>query len=424
MITPELLKVMITDAREEPLPTQYVDRSAEEKLKKLAINKEIIVLTGVRRCGKSVLMQQVRQQQAESDYYFNFEDERLATFTVNDFQLLQETFVELFGVQKTYYFDEIQNIEGWELFVRRLYNQGNKIYITGSNATLFSEELGTHLTGRYISLAIYPFSFAEFAKHQALDFIHNPALSTTQIGQVKKLFNEYCNTGGIPEYVKYQDTDYLHSLYDSIIYRDIIARYNITNAKPIKALIFYLASNCSKEMTYSSLRKLLQIGSATTVSDYCSYLENSYLCFFVNRYSESVKTQMQAPKKVYFIDHILAKTVGFRFSEDTGRLLENMVFLGLKRRAFEIYYHKINKECDFIVRKNGKITDAIQVCQSLCDEKTKQREVDGLLEALEYHSLSSGYILTENEETSLTILHKKVYYQIIVTPIWKWLLTK
>lgn len=425
-MTPDLLKRIIADQQEEEsLPLQYVKRSFENKLKLFSENKEIIVLTGVRRCGKSVLLQQFRKLYTQSDYYFNFEDERLINFTVSDFQLLQQVFVELFGVQKTYYFDEIQNIEGWEYFVRRLYNSGNKIYITGSNATLFSEELGTRLTGRYIAQRIYPFSFYEFAQHQASDLIEKTEkklLSTIEMGKIKRLFNQYCDQGGFPEFVKYHQTDYLHFLYESIIYRDIIARYKISNTKSIKELVFYLASNCSKEMTYSSLRKVLGLGSATTVSDYCSYLENSHLCFLVNRYSESVKAQLHSPKKIYFIDHAFVRIIGFRFSEDKGRLLENIVFIELKRRAVDIYYHRENKECDFLLRKNGKIISAIQVCKSMEDAKTKHRELEGLLEALEHHQLKQGYILTESEEETISLEHNKISYKIIILPIWKWLL--
>lgn len=421
-MTPELLKLIIADQQEEQLPVHYVERTSEEKLNLLAKNKEIVVLTGIRRCGKSVLLQQARQRDTESDYYFNFDDDRLVTFDISHFQLLQEIFIELFGLQKKYYFDEIQNIDGWERFVRRLYNGGNKIYITGSNATLFSEELGTRLTGRYVSLSIYPFSFYEFVRHQAASLTDKKTLSTTQIGQIKKLFNQYCHLGGFPEYVKYHQTDYLHSLYESIIYRDIVARYKISNIKPLKELIFYLASNCSKEITYNSLRKLLGLGSTTTVSDYCSYLENSYLCFFVNRYSESVKIQMQSPKKIYFIDHVLARVVGFRFTEDRGRMLENIVFIELKRRAYEVYYYRDNKECDFLVRKNGKITSAIQVCQNLENPNTKQRELEGLLDALERYSLNEGYILTEREENTIAVQRNRVQYKIKVVPLWKWLL--
>ncbi|MES2614286.1 MAG: ATP-binding protein, partial [Bdellovibrionota bacterium] len=369
-----------------------------------------------------LLLQHIRKQNIEKDYYFNFEDERLATFTSEHFQMLHEVFMEMFGNQKTYYFDEIQNIEKWELFVRRLYNAGNKIYVTGSNASLFSEELGTRLTGRYISVSIYPFSFVEFVSYHEPNFVKKEIMSTTQKGLMLNLFSQYCKRGGFPEYVKHGQTKYLQSLYESLIYKDIIVRYKITNIKPLKELVYYLASNCSKEMTYSSIKKWLGVGSATTISDYCGYLENSFLCFFIPRYNTSVKAQMLSPKKVYFIDHEFARTIGFRFSEDRGRMLENMVFIELKRRGFEIFYHKENKECDFLLRKNGVVEGAIQVCLHLNDEKTKKREHDGLLEALEQHSLPQGFILTERDDETQQVLHKTVSYQIVIKSIWKWLL--
>lgn len=422
-ITPDLLKLIISDQKEEQVITaDYFHRSIEQKLEQLAKNKEVIVITGIRRCGKSVLLHCLRQNAHESDYYFNFEDERLVTFTVEDFQILQQVFVELYGIQKTFYFDEIQNIPGWELFVRRLYNSGNKIFITGSNANLFSEELGTRLTGRYISARVYPFSFQEYVHNKLSQIIAKSVLSTTQKGQIKKLFNEYCVYGGIPEYVKHAQIDYLHSLYESIIYRDIITRYKLPNDVAIKKLVFYLASNCSKEMTYNSLRILMGVGSTTTVSDYCSYLESSYLCFFVNRYSESIKAQQQSPKKIYFIDHVFAKTVGFRFSEDIGRMFENIVFIELKRRNYDVYYYRDQKECDFIVRQDNKTLNAIQVCANLADPATKQRELDGLLEALARLSLREGYILTESEESTQLLKKNNMNYKIHIIPIWKWLL--
>lgn len=420
----ELLKRLIADQREEhQLKAAYIERTAEEKLNEFSKNKEIIVLTGVRRAGKSILLQHLREKNTEKDYYFNFEDERLVQFTANNFQLLQEVFIELFGLQHIFYFDEIQNIEGWEMFVRRLYNAGYKVYITGSNASLFSEELGTRLTGRYMTLSVYPFSFLELVKYRSSMLLEERILSTTQIGLVKNLFQQYYELGGFPDYIQYQQIDYLHALFEGILYRDIITRYKIPNPKPLKELIFYLASNCSKEMTYNALRKLLRIGSPSTVSEYCAYLESSYLCFFINRYNESVKVQMQSPKKVYFIDHALAKTIGFRFSEDRGRILENIVFIELKRRGLEIYYHKELKECDFILRRHGKIINAIQVCAVLTEKVTQQREIDGLLEAMNRYELREGLILTENEERFFTFEEKNTK-TIKIIPIWKWLIQK
>jgi uncharacterized protein len=422
-ISTSLLKQIIADQQNEHvIPSDYHQRSIEKKLNQLTKNNEIIVLTGIRRCGKSVLLHRFRAKSKDKDYYFNFEDERLVTFTSDNFQLLYEVFIEVFGEQKTFYFDEIQNIPGWEMFIRRLYNAGNKIYITGSNATLFSEELGTRLTGRYIQVKIYPFSFAEYAQYEFPKLTRKKLLSTHDIGKIRNLFNTFCKDGGIPEYVRNHQTEYLHALYESIIYRDIVARYKVTNTEALKKLVYYLASNCSKKMTYNSLRKLLGLGSPTTVSDYCGYLENSYLCYFLSRYSPSLKAQQQSPKKVYYTDHALAKIVGFRFSDDIGRVLENIIFLELKRRGKNLYYHRENKECDFIIQHGTKIQDAIQVTYSLSDQNTRQREFDGLIEALEKYTLKSGLILTDSEEGEETIHVKNTTYRIRILPVWKWLL--
>lgn len=421
-MTHDLLKFIIAEQREEhQLPVDYIQRTAEFKLRELSKNKEITVLTGLRRAGKSVLLHKIKNKSRESDYYFNFEDERLAEFTVNHFQMLYEVFIELFGVQKTFYFDEIQNVDGWEMFVRRLYNSGNKIYITGSNANLFSEELGTRLTGRYISIAIYPISFKEYLAYKDNTLLEAHLFSTSKIGQIKKIFSEYCIEGGIPDYIQNKNQDYLHSLFESILYRDIVVRYKLPNAVLIKKLIFYLASNCSKDMTYNALKNTFEAGSSTTISDYCHYLENSYLCFFISRYSDSVKLQIQSPKKVYFVDPAIAKILGFKISEDEGRILENIIFLELKRRGLEIYYHRELKECDFIVRHGYKTIQAIQVCKALGNDKTKQREMAGLMEALIRFSLKEGFIITEYEDYVETIEHENELYKIKVMPAWRWL---
>ena len=424
-MTRDLIKRIIADQLEEQsTPKSYIKRSAESKLLELSQDKEITVLTGLRRSGKSVLLHFIREQSKQSDYYFNFEDERLVSFTVEDFQLLHEVFIELFGVQKTFYFDEIQNISGWEMFIRRIYNLGNKIYITGSNANLFSEELGTRLTGRYIPISVYPISFFEYVNYKNASLLSSKLLSTAKMGQIKKLFSDYCHDGGIPEYIKNKKIEYLQALYESILYRDIIARYKLPNDILIKKLIFYLASNCSKETTYSSLKKLFGVGSSTTISDYCHFLERSYLCFFINRYSDSVKSQIQSPKKVYFIDPAIVRTLGFNTSENSGRTLENIVFLELKRHDEDIYYYREVKECDFIIRKGHKTVQAIQVCKDMSNLKTKQREIDGLVEALMRFSLSEGLIITENDDYVEHVNKDDQKFEIVVVPIWKWLCEK
>lgn len=425
-MSPDLLKRIILDQREDlRWPHMYIQRTVQNDLARLSQNKEIIVLSGIRRCGKSVLLEHVRRIKKDgNDYYFNFEDERLADFKTEDFEVLHQILISLYGVQTTFYFDEIQNIPAWELFVRRMYNKGYKIYITGSNANLFSEELGTRLTGRYISLNIYPISFAEFSQYHIP--LEQTDFSTQDIGQLKEQYNKYLELGGIPAYITYKDPEYLHSLYESIIYRDIIARYKIGNPEALKKLLFFLASNCGKEVSLSKLRGMINnngniIKSNTTISDYCSYIENSLMCFFVNRYNDNLKAQQQAPRKIYFVDHVLAKILGFRTSEDRGRTLENIVFVELKRRGYEIFYYSDTKECDFVVREGSSTQQVIQVCLELYDPSTKEREISGLIEAMSKFSLSEGLIITENEEDQKTIERDGKKYHIIVKPIWKWL---
>lgn len=424
-ISEDLLKRIILDQHGEyHWPKLYIRRTAEEKLKRLSESQEIIVLTGIRRCGKSILLEHIRRMQAEHDYYFNFEDERLVNFSTEDFELLHQALISLYGVQKTFYFDEIQNIPAWELFVRRLYNNGCKIYLTGSNANLFSEELGTRLTGRYISIAIYPISFAEFS--QEYFPLTQTDYSSADIGVLKGLFSKYLEYGGIPAYIRDKNPDYLHSLYESILYRDLITRYKIGNPDALKKLLYYLASHCGKEMSYSKLLGMINnngkvVSSNTTISEYCSYIENSYLCFFINRYDDNLKAQQQSPKKIYFIDHVLAKIIGFRTSGDHGRLFENIIFLELKRRGYDIYYHKDKNECDFILRRGMETVQVIQACTELHDPSTKQREISGLMEAMDKFSLSEGFIITEHEEDNQIIERENKKYKILIRPIWKWL---
>ncbi len=359
---------------------------------------------------------------APSNYYINFDDDRLALFQLDDFQVLVETFIELFGVQNNFYFDEIQNIPGWERFIRRLHNEGKKVFITGSNASLLSSELGTHLTGRHIALKLYPFSFREYVYIKDKILLTEKHLDSTQIALLKKYFSEFKVIGGMPEYLENKQKQYLHTLYENILYKDIIVRHKLPQQKPIKELVYYLASNNAKEFSYNALRKLLGLASSNTVAEYCHYLENSFFSFVVNRISYSLKNQTHFPKKIYFIDQALAESVGFRMSQDEGRTLENIVFLQLRRQNKDIYFHQDKQECDFVIRDGYHISEAIQVCTTLKEDKTRQRELNGLLEAMALYQLKQGLIITEDESAIEFIAHLGATYQINIVPCWQWLL--
>jgi predicted AAA+ superfamily ATPase len=415
----EIFKQIIMDQRKYRSPKVFYHRQALESVERFANDPNIIILSGIRRCGKSTIQRMLQLKATNNfDCYFNFDDDRLVHFQIDDFQILMEVFVELFGDQNTFYFDEIQNILGWERFVRRLYEQGKKIYITGSNANLLSKELGTHLTGRYIQLEVYPLSFLEIIRHHYRDALSKKGLSTTDVGMIMRHFSNYFKNGGIPEYIEFERAEYLKDLLEGILYRDIIARYKVQNEKALRETVYYLASNIGKEFSYTNLAKIVGITSPHTIANYCDYLEQCYLCFFICRYSHSLQKQLQSHKKCYMIDTALIRSAGFRVSEDRGRLLENIVFLHLKMENKEIYFNKEKKECDFIIREGNQIVQAIQVTTSLFNSEVKNREIEGLLEAMKAYELKEGLILTENERDMMEIDG----YRILVFPIWQELL--
>lgn len=418
MYMKDLLKQIILEQQEilHAQNKRYVQRYiADEWLQ----TSEILIISGIRRCGKSVLMQQIRDRLVEKDFFFNFDDERLANFKLDDFQKLQECFVELFGEQHTYYFDEIQNIEGWERFVRRLYNAGNKIVITGSNARMLSRELGTHLTGRYIQVEIYPFSFQEYLAMNEIPVNAKTLYTTTGRATMVKSFVKYMECGGFPKFLQDGSVSYLTSLYESIIYRDILTRNGLTNEKEMLEMMFYLASNATKRVTYSSLGKVVGIQHPDTIKNYLEYIQQTYLIFQLFRYDPSVKKQMMSPKKIYFVDNAIIKRIGFNATENNGVFLENLVFIELKRRGWDVYYYADKKECDFIVRKGLHISDAYQVTLKMDSPQTREREIAGVREAMQAYSLSKGYILTFEGKETINFDDGTI---VEVVPVWEWIL--
>jgi predicted AAA+ superfamily ATPase len=414
----DLKKVIISQA-ENSREIKYVSRDNKFQDKISANDPFIRIITGVRRCGKSTLLQHIREGNAEKDFAINFDDNRLTGFSSEDFEKLYEAFNELFKTEKTWYFDEIQNISGWERFVRRLHNEGNKVFITGSNARMLSTELGTHLTGRYLQTELFPFTFAEYLRFADFEVNDKDFFTPSRIIILKKAFHEYVTLGGFPEFLQTKNPDYLKTLYDNIIYRDVVSRYGIKNSRILIEMAHFLISNISKETSYNALKKNFGIANAVTIKEYIGYLENCYLLFSVNKFDYSLKKQLANPKKIYCIDTGLAHFISFKFSENKGRQLENIVYLHLRKSNFDIYYHKNNFECDFIVVKNAKAVMAIQVCQSIDDANTRKRELRGLAEAMQMYSIPVGYIISEDEEETI----EETGFTIKIIPIWKYLLT-
>jgi uncharacterized protein len=360
-----------------------------------------IILSGIRRCGKSTLLRQVMKKTG-GKYYFNFEDPKATSFELNDFQKLDELLLEECGPQDCYYFDEIQNVEKWELFVRAMLDRDKHFLITGSNASLLSKELGTKLTGRHLRQELFPFSYNEF-------------LAFTSQKADAKTFNDFLQKGGFPEYLQFGRSEILQELFNDIIMRDIVVRRKLRSPKAIKVLALFLISNIGVEFSYNKLAKAFSLGSTNTAVSFVSYLEDSYLLFTVPKFSYSLKKQSVNPKKIYAIDNGLANVNSVSFSSNQGRMLENLAFLNLRRLGKEVFYFKEEKECDFVVREGNKITQAIQVCYNL-NEDNKEREINGLIAALEAFDLPEGLILTFSQQDILNVDGKKI----AILPTWRW----
>jgi predicted AAA+ superfamily ATPase len=402
MITKDTI-IEVIKLQRESLDKAEIGTPREEQKELIILDSFALIITGVRRCGKSTLLHQLIKKQKKA-YYLNLEDPRLEGFELSDFNKIEAIMEAIYGKGGVYFFDEIQSIPQWEKYIRYLVDKKEKVVLTGSNAALLSKELGTRLTGRHLDYELFPFSFKEFLKIKQFE----PSLES---------FKEYLFEGGFPEFLKKDTPTILHDLLSDIIMKDIAIRFNIKNTEILRKIAVFLITNVGKEFSYNSIKKMFDIKSVQSVIDYVCFFENAYLLFSVPRFSYSFKQQQVNPKKAYSIDNGFSNNNSASFSKDNGKMLENLVFLALRRNHKDIFYFQEKKECDFVIKEKEKITQAIQVCFDL-NEETKDREIYGLLEALKEFKLDKGLILTYKQEDEFKVEDKIIK----VIPVWKWLL--
>jgi predicted AAA+ superfamily ATPase len=362
-----------------------------------------VIVSGLRRAGKSTLLAQMAHHLGiDQFYYINFEDDRFLGFQAEDATDLYKVLLEVFGERKIFIIDEVQNIPGWEHFVRRFMDMGFKFYITGSNASLLSKELGTRLTGRYVPIELLPFSFKEFMQFQGETVSDLSRMTTADAARLQNSLQSYLQLGGIPDALKYPEFPLLRTLYDDVLYRDIATRYRLYAVTIIKELAFFLMSNPASLISFNKLKERFQVGSVNTIKSYIGYMENSWLFFTLNVYDFSVKRQQIAPKKVCCIDTGLANAIGFGFSPNTGKLLENLIYLALRRKTKDIYYFSSpgGYEVDFYLPKKQQL---IQVAQSLDHPAVRDREFRALQEAMRIVKVKSALILADASEDMVKI---------------------
>jgi predicted AAA+ superfamily ATPase len=398
MIT-QLIIEQVIDSQKERLIR--LDSGLPRKFDELAnLTTHAFIVSGIRRCGKSTLLQQIHKSFGGNSIYLNFEDPRLAGFDLSDLNRLHEIAVKK-GTD-VYFFDEVQVIENWESFVRFRLDEGYRIFITGSNATMLSKEMGTKLTGRHITKELFPFSFTEY-----LSFAGMEACAASS--------GKYLRSGGFPEYLKTGMPEVLMYAFNDILIRDIAVRYNVKNVMALQQLATWLVSNTGKPFSGNSIRKIFQIGSSSSIMDYLSYFTDAWLFFYLPKFSYSHKVQLVNPKKVYCIDNGFIDINSVSFNDDNGRLLENMVFLQLRRTTPEIFYFSEKKECDFVVFQKGKLHSLYQVCWQL-DQNNMDRELAGLIEAMEYFGQQYAKIITFDQSDTFSIEGKTIKAQ----PFYEW----
>ena len=396
--------------------------------------KEIIIITGVRRCGKSILMRliwdkikAVRKLRNDQCLYINFEDERLIDYRASDLNLVLESYFEIKQPDEKeqifLFFDEIQNIRGWEKFLNRIREDRDyKIFVTGSNATLLSKEISSQLTGRNVSIKLFPFSFREYLKAKEFIFEDREFYDISRRSKIVKLFNEFLEYGGFPEIISTQYRPLLQEYLRNIIYRDIVIRYKIKYESGLREITNFLISNIGNILSLEKISKMVRIKNLSTIKNYLRYLEESFLFYFIPMHSYSVRQQIYNPDKVYLCDIGIYNEMSFKFSENKGSILENLVFLELIKRDEQVFYGLNQKfgEIDFIVCKNNKVNKLIQCCYDISDKVTKKRETEALLAAMDYYNLKIGYIYTYDYEGEEIYESGKIFY----LPVLKFVLEK
>ena len=421
------LKSLIVEQKERFLAKEgLLPREVLVTLGELIEQREIVFLSGVRRCGKSSLMRLccdelgARKGVSRSDIlYLNFEDERLLDFSAKDFEKVLEVFDELRGRpgRAWFFLDEIQNVKGWEKWLNRLYEfEDVRVVVTGSNASLIESEVSSALTGRNRQIAVHPLSFREILAWKNVAVQLRDAMLREDRVKVNLAFAEFLRTGGFPEVVKTGDMALLDQYLKDILYRDVIARRGVRNAHEIKELCLFLSSNIGTVRSYKNLKDMVGARSLVTIKNYLDILEQVYLFFGLDLFDYSVKKRMYNPSKIYSIDAALTGSMAFRFSENAGRMYENAVFVELMRRGEEMYYWKsaAGKEVDFVCRRGKGVETAIQVCFDLADVETRAREFGGLHAAKEELGAKRLLILTEDEDRNES--------GIDIMPLWKWML--
>lgn len=404
------MKIAIQNQRKERdrlLSLPYIPRQTIYDFDELLKSPNIKLLTGPRRVGKST--QALLMLRGKNFAYLNFDDnELLKKWDEQQAEMLLE---EIYPNYEYLLLDEVQNIDGWDVWVNKLYRRGVNLVITGSNAKMLSGEMATVLTGRYLEINMLPFSLVEASQFAG------------RLGNAEKIQDDFLKNGGYPETFTQRSItpSYLQTLFDSILYKDIVRRHKIRNATDLNNVAMFLLSNFTGTFSYNDVADDLGLSSVSTTKKFMDYLHEPFLFYYLDRYNNKLKLMKKAPRKVYVVDNGFVASKAFNLSDNLGKLLENQVFVELLHRGYDtektlFYYHSRNdKETDFVLREGNKVKELIQVCYDMSKEKTIKREVDSIVECAGELGCDNLTIVTWNEERTI----EKKGYTIKVVPVGK-----
>ncbi len=400
--------------RDELMSRPYLIRRCNQDIDLLLSNSLIKLITGPRRVGKST--QALLMLRDKNFAYLNFDNYSL--LEAWDANLVMRMLDDVYPGYEYILLDEVQNLDGWDLWVCELYRLGKNLVITGSNARMLSSEMATVLTGKYLQVEMLPFSLEEFFDCNKLE-LH--MLKPEDITNSLVLTDDYLRNGGYPEVVGLRQLtrSYLDTLFDSIIWKDVAKRHKVRNVTDLNNLAMYLVSNFCNPVSANDLTTELGFSSVNTTKKYMDYLHEPYLFYYLSRYNNKLKLMKKAPRKVYVVDNGFVASKAFSLSDNLGRLLENQVFIELVRRGYDIertmfYYRSRNdKEVDFVLRKGAHIECLVQVCYDMSNPKTEKREVDSIVECAGELKCNKLVIVTNNDKRTI----EKDGYRIDVVPI-------
>jgi len=383
-------------------------------------NEANYAFTGLRRAGKSYYLYQIIQEKFSKENYerllfINFEDERLLELTHHDFQYILDAYFELFEWMPIIFLDEIQNVPHWQKFVRRLADEGRRIFVTGSNAEMLSHEIASTLGGRFINKEILPLSFREYLYFKELSVTSKTKYSSERYKIIKE-YEEYLHFGGFPELLQMNDKrEFLSSVYQKLFYGDLIARYKVSNVVTLKLMVKKLAESVNNETSINRIKNLIKstgvsIGN-NTLFDYLNYLESSFLIASITNF-HSKFTEKETNKKYYFLDNGI---LGLFLIDQPTKLFENQIYIELRRRGEHPYFLKRKTEVDFYIPEKGML---IQVSYSIKNPETLEREVIGLRSAMKAFGITNSWIITYDETKELEVQEGIIN----VVPAWQWLL--